>query len=203
MLAYIKGTVEDLEDDAVILEQNGIGYRIYTSAMDLNRLAIAKGIVKMHLHMSVREDDVSLYGFLTKEELRLYELLISVSGIGPKAGLAILSVLSASDLQLAIISGDVKAITKANGVGAKGAQRVIMELKDKIDLDSMLTSDSETEVGIMHELLDSNEVITNTALALTALGYSQLEATQAIRKIDAASSMTEEQLLKAALKVLI
>lgn len=203
MLAYIKGTVEELENDAVILEQNGIGYRIYTSAMDLNQLSIAKGIVKMHLYMSVREDDVSLYGFLTKDELRLYELLISVSGIGPKAGLAILSVLSVNDLQMAIISGDVKAITKANGVGAKGAQRIIMELKDKLDLESMLATDSESEIGISHEVFDSNEVITNTALALTALGYSQLEATQAIRKVEAAASMTEEQLLKAALKALI
>lgn len=203
MLAYIKGTVEELEEDAVILEQNGIGYRIYTSLMDLNQLSISGGTVKMHLHMNVREDDVSLYGFLTKDELRLYELLISVSGIGPKAGLAILSVLSVNDLQMAIISGDVKAITKANGVGAKGAQRVIMELKDKIDLESMMTGGNETKNGFLPETPDSDDVITNTALALTALGYSQLEAAQAIRKVEAASSMTEEELLKAALRALI
>jgi Holliday junction DNA helicase RuvA len=203
MLAYIKGIIEDIEEDAVIIEQNGIGYRIFTSAMNLHQLTTQTGIVKMHLHMNVREDDISLYGFLSKDELQLYELLISVSGIGPKAALAILSALSANDLRLAIISGDVKALTKANGVGTKGAQRVIMELKDKIDLDSMLASGAEGTMKPQMESPDSGTAATNAALALTALGYSQMEATQAVRSIENASSMTEEQLLKLALKALI
>lgn len=203
MLAYIKGIIEELEEDAVILEQNGMGYRIHTSAIDLQQLSASSGVIRMYLHMSVREDDISLYGFLTKDELSLYELLISVSGIGPKAALSILSVNSVQELQMAILSGDVKAITQANGVGAKGAQRVIMELKDKIDLDSMLTSGSAVKTQTVYDSSDANEVITNTALALTALGYSQMEAAQAIRKVEGASAMTEEQLLKATLKELI
>ncbi|MBQ8983662.1 MAG: Holliday junction branch migration protein RuvA [Lachnospiraceae bacterium] len=205
MIAYIRGIIYDIEEDAVILDQQGIGYRIYSSAMDLNQLSGMNREVTMHIHMSVREDDVSLYGFLTKEELWMYELLISVSGIGPKAGLSILSVLTVKDLQMAIISGDAKAITQANGVGMKGAQRVIMELKDKIDLESMLTRDTmeKSTVGSAVDRNPDSDVITNTALALTALGYSQLEAARAIREVAGASSMSEEELLKQALKQLL
>ena len=205
MIAYIRGTIEDLEENAAIIEQQGIGYRIYTSAMDLDQLSGITDEVVMHIHMSVREDDVSLYGFLTKEELKMYELLISVSGIGPKAGLAILSVLSVQDLQMAIISGDSKAITQANGVGLKGAQRVIVELKDKIDLESMLNPKASGVVssGNLAASDGASDTITNTALALTALGYSQLEATRAIRKVSGAETMSEEELLKKALKELL
>ena len=198
-------TIEDLEENAAIIEQQGIGYRIYTSAMDLDQLSGITDEVVMHIHMSVREDDVSLYGFLTKEELKMYELLISVSGIGPKAGLAILSALSVQDLQMAIISGDSKAITQANGVGLKGAQRVIVELKDKIDLESMLTPKASGVVysGNLAASDGASDTITNTALALTALGYSQLEATRAIRRVSGAETMSEEELLKKALKELL
>lgn len=205
MIAYIRGIIEDLEENAAIIEQQGIGYRIYTSAMDLNQLSGITDEVVMHIHMSVREDDVSLYGFLTKEELKMYELLISVSGIGPKAGLAILSALSVQDLQMAIISGDSKAITQANGVGLKGAQRVIVELKDKIDLETMLTPKASGAVssGNLAASDGASDTITNTALALTALGYSQLEATRAIRRVSGAEAMSEEELLKKALKELL
>lgn len=205
MIAYIRGIIYDIEEDAVILDQQGIGYRVYSSAMDLNQLSGMNREVTMHIHMSVREDDVSLYGFLTKEELWMYEMLISVSGIGPKAGLSILSALTVKDLQMAIISGDAKAITQANGVGMKGAQRVIMELKDKIDLESMLTRDTmeNSTVGSAADRNLDSDVMTNTALALTALGYSQLEAARAIREVAGASSMSEEELLKQALKQLL
>ena len=203
MLAYIRGTVEELEQDAVILDHQGMGFRIYTSAMDIQQISGRSGEVTMHLFMNVREDDISLYGFLTKDELNLYKLLISVSGIGPKAALAILSALSVKDLQLAIISGDAKALTKANGVGMKGAQKVILELKDKIDLDAMLTPNSEAKGK--EPLLDpeASDVVTTTMMALTSLGYSQMEAAQAVRNVKGAEDMTEEALLKAALKVLI
>lgn len=204
MIAYIRGVIYDIEENAVILDQQGIGYRIYTSAMDLQQLSGITDEVIMHIHMSVREDDVSLYGFLTKEELWMYELLISVSGIGPKAGLAILSALSVKDLQMAILSGDAKAITQANGVGMKGAQRVIMDLKDKMDLEAMLDHPaSPKDSGIATDGAGYSDAITNTALALTALGYSQLEATRAIRKVPGADGMTEEELLKQALKELL
>lgn len=203
MLAYIRGTVEELEQDAVILDHQGMGFRIYTSAMDIQQISGRSGEVTMHLFMSVREDDISLYGFLTKDELNLYKLLISVSGIGPKAALAILSALSVKDLQLAIISGDAKALTKANGVGMKGAQKVILELKDKIDLDAMLMPNSEAKGKEPLLDLEASDVVTTTMMALTSLGYSQMEAAQAVRNVKGAEDMTEEALLKAALKVLI
>lgn len=197
MLAYIKGTLEEITEDSVVVDCQGIGYRIYTSLSDIQQLPSIGQIVKLHVHMCVREDDVSLYGFYTKEALSLFLLLISVSGIGPKAGLALLSALSVSQLQMAIVSGDVKALTKANGVGTKGAQRVIMELKDKVGIESMVpdgeTISSPTVTG----------AITATAMALTGLGYSQLEAMQAIKRVEHAETLSEEALLKAALRKMI
>ena len=145
---------------------------------------------------------------LFRSALRIFELLISVSGIGPKAGLAILSALSVNDVKLAILSGDVKALTKANGVGTKGAQRVIMELKDKLELDSLLQNESGHFAVSSSILTDTagNETgspVAATAMALTSLGYSQIEAMQAIRRVEQAETMTEEALLKAALRKLV
>lgn len=199
MLAYIKGTLEEIQDDSVIVDNHGMGYRIFTSGMDLGRMPALGEKVTLHLHMNIREDDISLYGFLNKEALRLFQLLISVSGVGPKVALAVLSALTVNDIQMAVISGDAKALTKANGVGAKGAQRIIIELKDKLSLDSLLEEDVQESTGVP---LDT-DVVTTTAMALTSLGYSQLEATQAIRRVEHADGMTEEELLKAALRKLV
>lgn len=199
MLAYIKGTLEEIQDDSVIVDNHGMGYRIFTSGMDLGRMPALGEKVTLHLHMNIREDDISLYGFLNKEALRLFQLLISVSGVGPKVALAVLSALTVNDIQMAVISGDAKALTKANGVGTKGAQRIIIELKDKLSLDSLLEEDVQESSGVP---LDT-DVVTTTAMALTSLGYSQLEATQAIRRVEHADGMTEEELLKAALRKLV
>ncbi|MBP3506939.1 MAG: Holliday junction branch migration protein RuvA [Lachnospiraceae bacterium] len=199
MLAYIKGTLEEIQDDSVIVDNHGMGYRIFTSGMDLGRMPALGEKVTLHLHMNIREDDISLYGFLNKEALRLFQLLISVSGVGPKVAIAVLSALTVNDIQMAVISGDAKALTKANGVGTKGAQRIIIELKDKLSLDSLLEEDVQESSGVP---LDT-DVVTTTAMALTSLGYSQLEATQAIRRVEHADGMTEEELLKAALRKLV
>lgn len=199
MLAYIKGTLEEIQDDSVIVDNHGMGYRIFTSGMDLGRMPALGEKVTLHLHMNIREDDISLYGFLNKEALRLFQLLISVSGVGPKVALAVLSALTVNDIQMAVISGDAKALTKANGVGTKGAQRIIIELKDKLSLDSLLEEDVQESTGVP---LDT-DVFTTTAMALTSLGYSQLEAMQAIRRVEHADGMTEEELLKAALRKLV
>lgn len=199
MLAYIKGTLEEMQDDAVIIDHQGLGFRVFTSSIDLVNMPPIGQMVKMHLYMNVREDDVSLFGFLEKDALRLFRLLISVSGVGPKVALAVLSALSVNDLQMAIISGDVKALTKANGVGTKGAQRMIVELKDKVNVDSMLDNNTESfdNTGL------GTDVVAATAMALTSLGYSQMEAMQAIRKVEHADAMNEETLLKAALRKLV
>lgn len=199
MLAYIKGTLEEMQDDAVIIDHQGLGFRVFTSSIDLANMPPIGQMVKMHLYMNVREDDVSLFGFLEKDALHLFRLLISVSGVGPKVALAVLSALSVNDLQMAIISGDVKALTKANGVGTKGAQRMIVELKDKVNVDSMLDNNTESfdNTGL------GTDVVAATAMALTSLGYSQMEAMQAIRKVEHADAMNEEALLKAALRKLV
>lgn len=199
MLAYITGTLEEIQEDSVVVDYQGMGYRIFVSAMDLGKLSGPGQKLKLHLHMIIREDDISLYGFSSKDALHIFRQLISVSGIGPKAGLAILSALSVNEIQMAVLSGDVKALTKANGVGTKGAQRVIMELKDRIDLDSMLTPQQESAgSGIA-----ASDTVTAAAMALTSLGYSQMEAMQAIQRVEQSENMTEEELLKAALKKII
>lgn len=213
MLAYIKGTLEEVEEDCIVVDHQGMGYRIYTSGMDIGMLPSPGQTVKLHLYMHLREDAITLFGFLSKDALHLFELLISVSGIGPKAGLAILSALSVNDIYLAILSGDVKTLTKANGVGSKGAQRVIIELKDKLKLDSLLensdtmqnhTKTSASDIsGNPGNDITSGNPIAATAMALTSLGYTQSEAMQAIKQVEQADTMTEETLLKAALKKMI
>lgn len=199
MLEYITGTLEEIYDNSVVVDHQGMGYQIFIAGMDIGMLPAIGQTVKLYLHMNIREDDVSLYGFCTKSARYLFQALISVSGIGPKAAMAILSALSVNEVQMAILSGDVKALTKANGVGTKGAQRVIMELKDKIDLDSMLAPQPETTGSIDF----NSDTIAATAMALTSLGYSQLEAMQAIKRVEQAENMTEEELLKAALRKLV
>ena len=153
--------------------------------------------------MNVREDGISLYGFRTKQAKEIFQLLIGISGVGPKAGMALLSALSVADIQMAVLSGDAKALTKANGIGMKGAQRIIMELHDKIELESMLEPRDDRSVAESAGAVADEDITASVAMALVSLGYSQLEAMQAIRRVDAAQEMNTEELLKAALKKLI
>jgi Holliday junction DNA helicase RuvA len=155
--------------------------------------------MKLFTYLHVREDELSLFGFPTTEELDAFKLLIGVNGIGPKAALSILSVLSVRDLALAVMSGDSKAITKANGVGAKGANRVIMELKDKLTLEDMFEGagdDSVTPVSTS----GADGGVQDTILALVSLGYSEFEALKAVKQVPGADNMESEELLKQALK---
>ena len=199
MYAYISGNVKYIEEDSVVVDNHGMGYRIMTS--DINRNAVAVGDeITMFTHLNVREDDMSLFGFLTRDELHCFKLLIGVSGIGPKGALSILSALSLDDLRIAIASEDYKAISKANGVGAKTAQRVIIELKDKLKLED-LSFMPDNEADLPNNVI--NDIMTETALALTSLGYSNVDAIRAIKKVDGYSDMTVEQLLKETLKKLI
>ena len=196
MFAYIKGTVEYITTDYIIIENNGIGYKLSTSTQTASRYDM-KEYVTVYTYLAVREDDVSLFGFYSPDELDVFKLLISISGIGPKGALAILSTLSIDELRLAVLSDDHKAIAKANGVGAKTAQRVVIELKDKFKLEDALT-----DGFIKDDFSDDsgNDTITETAMALTSLGYSNVEALRAIKKVKDIENMTAEQLLKAALK---
>lgn len=200
MIGYIKGTIEGIMPDSILLDNNGIGYRILTSGMVLEHIGNIHQETMLFTYLHVREDEMTLFGFPTTEELDTFKLLLSVNGIGPKAALAILSVLSVRDLSLAIMAGDAKAITKANGIGAKGANRVIMELKDKIFLDDMFGMDYGQEELAGNDTLNHNNNVEDTVLALVSLGYSEFEAVKAIKQIANAEQMESEELLKAALK---
>ncbi len=198
MIGYIKGTVEGIMQDGVLLDNHGIGYRIMTSGIVIGQIGQLHQEQMFFTYLYVREDEMSLYGFPTTEELETFQLLIRVNGIGPKAALAILSVLSVRDLSLAVLSGDVKAITKANGIGAKIANRLIMELKDKLSFDDYF-DDEGTAMQADAPAITSNS-IEDTVLALVSLGYSESEAMKAIKQVSGYDTMESEQLLKAALK---
>lgn len=202
MIGYIKGEVTDILEDSLIIENNGIGYSIYTSQMVLGNLSQQTKDVKIYTYLHVREDEMSLFGFLTKDELNCFKLLISVNGVGPKAALAVLSVLSVQDLTYAVMAEDTKAITKANGVGTKGANRIIMELKDKLKIEDLLDASLHGDDISPAKNIGDEGSVSDTVLALVSLGYSETEALKAIKKVDGAQSMNSEELLKQALKKL-
>lgn len=202
MIGYIKGTIEGIFQDSVLIENQGIGYKVFTSGKAIDGLAGMHQQVKFFTYLHVREDELSLFGFPTTEETDTFKLLIGVNGIGPKAALSILSVLSVRDLSLAVMSGDIKAISKANGVGAKGAGRIVMELKDKMKLDDLFVTDADSEMDLTAGSLNNRKTdsVQDVILALVSLGYSEFEALKAIKQIEDAELMDTEDLLKAALK---
>ena len=196
MFAYIKGEVQDIGADFVVLENNGVGFLVMTSGNVTSSLK-KNQYITMYTNLNVREDDISIFGFLTKDELDCFRLLINISGIGPKGALAILTCLGLDELRLAVISEDYKAISKANGIGPKTAQRVVIELKDKFRLEdiSYMPHDENSDVSSGNE-----DIVTETAQALVALGYSNVEALKGIKMVKGYESMTVEQLLKETLK---
>lgn len=195
MFSYIKGIIENSGKDFIIVDNNGIGYKIYVPSSTLSKINVKNDQVKIYTYYHVREDIAALYGFLTKEELDMFELLISVSGIGPKAGLAVLSVLSPSQISLSIISGDIKTLTTVPGIGSKTAHRLLLELKDKINTEDVI----ESGAGVQP---DGDDTAKEAVSALMALGYSAVEAGSAVRKVDMEGSDTEK-VIKDALKILM
>ncbi len=199
MIAYIKGTVEDITEENVVLDVHDIGYNIKISAGTAGRLPRVGQVVKLYTYTCVREDAFLLYGFLTRDELELFKLCITVSGIGPKGGLAILSVMDADSLRFAIMSGDVKTLSKAPGVGKRTAERLILELKGKISME-------DTQVG--REILGNGgelgvadtEQKREAIEALVSLGYGQAESMKAVNAIEGIENMDSGAVLKAALK---
>ena len=201
MIRFIKGIVVDIEENFLILENHGIGYRIFTPASVLERYVRVGEEIKLHTYMNVREDAMLLYGFLTADDLRLFELLLGVSGVGPKAGLGILSALSADDLRFAVLSDDAAAIAKAPGIGKKTAQKLILELKDKMSLEDAF----EKKLAHGQELpeITGTDETSEAVMALTALGYASTDSLRAVRAVDGHETMDVEALLKAALKNLL
>lgn len=198
MYSYIKGILTDMEEDLVVVEAGGIGYNIYTTGQTFDYLPSVGEEIKLYTYLNVREDAMMLYGFLTKDDLRVFKLLIGVSGIGPKGALAILSVMTTDDLRFAVLGEDAKAIAKAPGIGAKTAQRLILELKDKFSLEDAF------EQKLAHARTteaDSAKSAKNEAVqALVALGYSSSEALKAIGNMEITPDTDVEMILKAALK---
>ena len=198
MYSYIKGVLAELEEDAIVVETGGIGYHIYTTGQTFSRLPSLGDEVKIYNYLYIREDAMLLYGFCSKDELRVFKLLLGVSGIGPKGALAILSVMTTDDLRFAVLGDDAKTIAKAPGVGVKTAQRLILELRDKLSIEDAF----EEKLSQAEDTArDRAKGAKNEAVqALVALGYSSSEALKALGGIEITEETDVEDLLKAALK---
>ena len=199
MYAYIKGELAEKNIDHIVVEAGGIGYLIYVPAQSIDYLPDEGDQIKVYTYLYIREDAMVLYGFLTKDDLEIFKMLITVSGIGPKGGLGILSTLSADDLRFAILSGDSKTISKAPGIGAKTAQRVIIDLKDKMSLEEAFEKKLENNADGVQKTLNSSTK-NDAVMALSALGYSSAESLKAVSKVDITDDMDVEDALKLALK---
>jgi len=204
MYAFIKGTVEEIYEDRCVVEAYGIGYNIYISPMTASKLPAIGENVKIYTYTNVREDAFLLYGFLTRSELELYKLCISVSGIGPKGGLSLLSALNPEDLRFAIATQDVKTISSAPGIGKKTAERLVLELKGKIDYEDAMFQREMGEVdGIVTSSVSVDQAVLKEAIeALVALGYDATSAAKAVKSVENASELDAGTLLKKALKFL-
>ena len=201
MISYIRGELISIEEEKVIVEVNGVGFGIFMPAQSMNLLPSIGEEVKLHTYMNVREDAMQLFGFLTKDDLKVFKLVIGVSGIGPKGGLSILSHLSPDELRFAVMSHDVKAISGAPGIGKKTAEKLIIELKDKLNMDDVLERISDTsDNAVVHA---SNQIQTEAVQALVALGYGNTEALRAVKKVEAQEDATVEEILKQALKYIM
>lgn len=200
MIAYISGALVSAGENYIVIDNHGMGYRIFVSGKFLEHIPAYGTQIKIYTHMYIREDELTLYGFHSEEELSVFRILIGISGVGPKVAMAILTALTIQELQLAVISEDAKTISKANGVGAKGASRIILELKDKLKMEDMM--DASYEQSIVQDTQDINAA-RDAILALVNLGYSSSEAALAVKKIGDTSQMDIEAILKAALKKLI
>lgn len=201
MIAFLKGEIADMTEGSLILDVNGIGYEVLVPAQ---LLSMVKGIgqtVKLHTYMQVREDAVALFGFLKKDDLQMFRMLTGVNGVGPRAGLSILSAVGTDDLRFAILADDAKRISKAPGIGAKTAKKIILELKDRLDLEEAfekkLSSGQDLEEV---SAVSGSQVVKDAVEALVALGYGSTEALKVVRSVKPTEDMDVEEILKEALK---
>lgn len=199
MIAYVKGIIDCITDDTVVIDVGGIGYNVKISDSTARLLPGIGQEVKIHTYTLVREDAFSLYGFLTRDDLDIFKKCITVNGIGPKGALAILSIMDANALRIAIVSGDAKAIAKAPGIGAKTAERLILDLKDKVSIEDALYGGFDAPSKSALVAVESANV-QEAVEALVALGYSRSESVRAVGTVDGAEEMDAGALLKIALK---
>ena len=202
MITYLRGEVAAVYEGRVVLDVNGVGYQIFVSARDAADMPRTGEEVKIHTYMSVSEDAMRLYGFLSEDDLNVYKAMITVSGVGPKAALGILGTLSANDIRFAVFSDDFKAISRAPGVGPKTAKKLILELKDKLKLEDALGNLQQEDIPAAGPAAAAavDAEINDAVQALVALGYSSSEALRAVRKVKITEEMQTQDILKQALK---
>lgn len=200
MIAFIQGIAADMTESSVIVEAGNIGFEIYMTGNELGRLRIGDK-VKIHTSFQVREDSMQLFGFLRKDDLSVFKLLLGVNGIGPKAALGVLSAISSDELRFAVLSDDVKTLSKAPGIGKKTAQKLILELKDKFKLEEAFELKlSHAKEDVLVDTEDFRDGKQEAVEALVALGYSSTDALRAVRMVTDVASDDVEGILKAALK---
>lgn len=193
MFAYIKGSLEIKANNYVVIDVSGIGYKVFMSGSNIDKIGDIGNNVKVYTHYYVREDNISLYGFLTDEELRMFELLISVSGIGAKSAIAMLSEITPADFALSVISNNITKLTKIQGIGAKTAQRIILELKDKLKTEQAIEKQDTKIQKVIAEETNYEEAIS----ALQILGYNKKEIEKTLEKLDLTGLLVEDIIRKA------
>ncbi len=204
MISFIKGKLVHIYENVIIVENNGIGYEIFVPMSVIGNMPLVGSEVMIYTYMHVREDALQLFGFLDRDTLEIFKLLITVSGIGPKGAIGVLGTLSADDIRYAVMAEDAKTIAKAPGIGAKTASKVVIELKDKLKMRDVAENIS-SEIDGQQSIFDdggSKQAVSDAIEALVALGYSATEAAKAVRKADAGDDVTVEELLKLSLKYL-
>lgn len=199
MIGFVNGEIEYIYDDRVLVDCGFMGYNIFVPGNVLDNCLIGDE-VKLYTYLNVREDAMNLFGFLTMDELDVFKLLITVNGIGPKGALAILTIMTPNDLRFAVASEDVKLISKAPGVGSKTAQKVILELKDKLSIEDALMGDGHIANEGKLESVGTTRNITDAVEVLIALGYSQSQSLKAVKACDVTNDMDTEDIVKLALK---
>ena len=205
MISYIKGRLVETAENIIVVECNGIGYQLLVPLSVIDSMPHCGNDVKIYTHMQVREDLLQLFGFLTRDDLEVFKLLISVSGVGPKAALSILGTITADELRYAVMADDAKTIAKTPGIGAKTAGKLVIELKDKLkyrDINDVMDVSGQNSVNVSSKAADKS-IISDAVEALVALGYSATDAMKAVRSVDASDYTTVEQLLKLSLKHMI
>lgn len=198
MYSYIKGILAEKGEGRIVVENHGIGYNIMVSANVMDTLPAAGEQVKIYTYLHVKEDVFALFGFVEKDGLEIFKLLLGVNGVGPKGALAVLAVLSVDELRFAVLAGDAKTIAKAPGIGGKTAQRIILELKDKLNLEYSLGNKEEAAPAVPGQELKTAR--NDAVQALVALGYASSEALSVVSKVEITEETDVEEILKAALK---
>lgn len=198
MYSYLKGELVEVSEDTIVVEVNNIGYNIHIPAGMAGNFGGTGQTVKVYTYLHVKEERMELYGFLTRDGLTIFKLLLGVSGIGPKGALAVLAVMSPDDLRFAVLGEDVKAISKAPGIGSKTAKRLILELKDKLKLEDVLEQNMAAAAPEQANSLSGAK--SEAVQALAALGYSPSEALKAVNSVEPSVDMAVEEILKCALK---